>query len=83
MPPPVSAAKSNFGSAKEIRGGLALEENAQLVLAAGYEPVFDNERQLWRVDVRIDTGTAYWPFVRLALGKVPAKIRCTARIFRA
>ena len=69
----VSAAKSNFKNAKEIQGGLALEENPQLVLAAGYEPVFDPDRQLWRVDVRIDTGTAYWPFVRLALARFQPK----------
>ena len=68
-----SAAKPNFKNAKEIQGGLALEENAQPVLAAGYVPVFDHERQLWRVDVHIDTGSAYWPFVRLALARFQPK----------
>jgi hypothetical protein len=69
----VSAAKPNFKNAKQIQGGLVLEENAQLVLAAGYEPVFDVDRQLWRVDVHIDTGNAYWPFVRLALARFQPK----------
>jgi hypothetical protein len=69
----LSAAKTNFKNAKEIQGGLSLQENAQLVLAAGYEPVFDHDRQLWRVDVHIDTGNAYWPFVRLALARFQPK----------
>ena len=65
----VSAKKSSFKNAKQIQGGLSLQENAHLVLAAGYEPVFAHDRQLWRVDVHVDTGTAYWPFVRMALAR--------------
>lgn len=29
----------------------------------------DPERGLWFCDIEIDTGAAYWPFVRLALAR--------------
>jgi len=65
----VNAQKAHFENAKQIRDGLALDENSQSVSVAGYEPAFDSGRQLWRADVRIDTGDTYWPFVRLALAR--------------
>jgi hypothetical protein len=37
------------------------------VSVAGYEPKFDEERKLWYVDLEIDAGNAYYPFIRLAL----------------
>ena len=42
-------------------------DQGPLVSVAGYEPKFDAERKLWYVDVEIDAGNAYYPFVRLAL----------------
>jgi hypothetical protein len=39
------------------------------VLVLGYEPEFDPARGLWFVDVALDPGTAFWPFVRLAVAR--------------
>lgn len=39
------------------------------VWVLGYEPEFSAERRLWFVDVAFDPGTAFWPFVRLAVAR--------------
>jgi hypothetical protein len=39
------------------------------VLVLGYEPEFSPERNMWFVDVAFDPGTAFWPFVRLAVAR--------------
>jgi hypothetical protein len=39
------------------------------VWVLGYEPEFSSERGLWFVDVAFDPGTAFWPFVRLAVAR--------------
>ncbi len=35
----------------------------------GYRPEFSAERGLWFVDVALDPGTAFWPFVRLTVAR--------------
>ncbi len=35
----------------------------------GFKPEFDHQRRLWFVDIELDIGTAYFPFVRLALAR--------------
>lgn len=35
----------------------------------GYQVHFDDERKLWFADIEVDPGTAYFPFVRLALAR--------------
>lgn len=37
------------------------------VSVLGYLPEYSEERRLWFVDVAFDPGTAFWPFVRLAV----------------
>jgi hypothetical protein len=37
------------------------------VRVLGYQPEFAPDRKLWFVDIAFDPGTAFWPFVRLAL----------------
>jgi hypothetical protein len=37
------------------------------VQVLGYRPEYHADRQLWAVDVAFDPGTAFWPFVRLAV----------------
>lgn len=37
------------------------------VRVLGYQPEYAADRRLWFVDIAFDPGTAYWPFVRLAL----------------
>jgi hypothetical protein len=39
------------------------------VTVLGYRPEFNVDRQLWYVDVAIDPGSAFWPFVRLAVAR--------------
>jgi hypothetical protein len=35
----------------------------------GYAPEFSPDRRLWFVDVALDPGTAFWPFVRLSVAR--------------
>ena len=35
----------------------------------GYAPQYDVVRRLWYVDVAIDPGSAFWPFVRLVVAR--------------
>ncbi|WP_202841200.1 hypothetical protein [Luteimonas saliphila] len=64
------ASGSSFVGAADTRGNLTLPgEGNETVSVAGYEPVFDKQRRLWRADLRIAAGDAYWPFVRMALAR--------------
>lgn len=40
-----------------------------LVSVVGFQPEFDGDRGLWRCDLEMDPGRAYFPFVRLALAR--------------
>jgi hypothetical protein len=39
------------------------------VTLLGYQPEFSEERGLWFVDVALDPGPAFWPFVRLTVAR--------------
>lgn len=39
------------------------------VRVLGYQPEYSPARKLWFVDVAFDPGTAFWPFVRLAVAR--------------
>ncbi len=39
------------------------------VWVLGYQPEFSADRGLWFVDVALDPGTAFWPFVRLSVAR--------------
>lgn len=39
------------------------------VTVRGYRPEYNADRRLWFVDVALTPGTAFWPFVRLAVGR--------------
>jgi hypothetical protein len=39
------------------------------VWVLGYQPEFSPDRGLWFVDVALDPGTAFWPFVRLSVAR--------------
>ncbi|GAA2845834.1 hypothetical protein Acy02nite_47500 [Actinoplanes cyaneus] len=47
----------------------AVRVRRQAFDAATFAPVWDAGRQAWYCDLRFDTGDAYFPFVRLALGR--------------
>ena len=50
--------------------GLTIEERAGVTVnVAGHPVTYDPGRQLWYCDVRVDTGKAYTPMIRLALAR--------------
>jgi hypothetical protein len=52
--------------------GLALAElptSGLTVTAVGYQPQYNDQRQLWYVDVEMDPGSSYYPFIRFALAR--------------
>ena len=48
---------------------LPLGAGGQQVTVLGYKPQFSADRGMWYVDVAIDPGSAFWPFVRLAVAR--------------
>ncbi|MGI8683863.1 MAG: hypothetical protein ACR2MO_01965 [Acidimicrobiales bacterium] len=48
---------------------LAAVPGAPTVNVVGYKPQYNHERNLWYVDVAIDPGDTFWPFVRLAVAR--------------
>lgn len=68
-----SAKKAHFKNAVELMTGSLLSEIPAIVSVVGYPVAFDADRQLRFADIRIDTGDAYWPFVRLALARFQPK----------
>lgn len=39
------------------------------VTVVGYRPQYNQERKLWYVDIALDPGPTFWPFVRLAVSR--------------
>ncbi len=48
---------------------LAALEGKPLVTVLGYRPRYNKQRELWFVDVAIDPGPQFWPFLRLAVAR--------------
>jgi hypothetical protein len=46
---------------------LASLRGQPVVAVVGYRPQYNQERRLWYVDVALDPGPTFWPFVRLAV----------------
>ena len=51
------------------QGQVALVNQATVpgLAVSGHQPYYDEVRRLWYVDIHVDTGPAYFPFIRLAL----------------
>lgn len=65
-----SPGPDDFGQAQHIGLDLTLDELPEdRVTVAGHEVHYDEGRQLWYCDIELDTGNAYYPFVRLALAR--------------
>ena len=63
-------AASQFTLAVATDTNLTLEEEGyDNVSVAGHSVAYDENRQLWYCDIQIDQGSAYTPFVRLALAR--------------
>lgn len=52
------------------------------IAVAGHPVAFDPERQLWYCDLELDTGPAYFPFVRLALCRFQPRAVAEAEVSR-
>ena len=46
---------------------LAGIKGSPVVTVLGYQPFFDKARKLWYVDIAVDPGDSFWPFLRLAV----------------
>jgi len=61
--------KNNFVGTDVIYDTVKLAEEDVLVQVAAYKVFFDKDKQLYYADIRVDAGTAYFPFVRLSLAR--------------
>jgi hypothetical protein len=62
----------DFTLAKAKESGLTLDElgpQGPKVAVAGHAVGYDEARQLWYCDIELDPGSAYYPFLRLALAR--------------
>lgn len=69
--PPEYPLPDAFPAAAEIMGELPLLEmpDEKRFIAVGHQVEYDQERQLWFCDLELDSGQAYFPFIRLALAR--------------
>ena len=60
---------ANFREPAIVMNGVSLAEVpvTQRFTVIGYEPKYDEERQLWYCDIELNPGESYYPFVRLGL----------------
>ena len=56
-------------SRRAVLRPLVDREGQPNVWVLAYQPEFSPERGLWFVDVAFDPGTAFWPFVKLAVAR--------------
>jgi hypothetical protein len=58
----------HFKSFEKDASGVTIDEiPGQKVNVVGYTPGYDDVRRLWYCDIEVDTGPAYYPFIRLGL----------------
>ncbi len=63
--------------------GLTLEElTGATVDVVAYEPRYDAERKLWYVDIALDPGESYFPFIRFALARYQPESIADAHLSR-
>ncbi|WMT73650.1 hypothetical protein [Bradyrhizobium sp. Ash2021] len=88
-PPPPSQAvplPQHFRNAVDIASGLTLEWPPGFgnipISVAGHSVGYDVDRQLWYCDIELDSGVAYFPFIRLALARYQPKSLPDAHLSR-
>jgi hypothetical protein len=60
----------HFKSFEKDATDLTIDElSGVAVNVVGYTPGYDEDRRLWYCDIEVDTGPAYYPFIRLALAR--------------
>jgi hypothetical protein len=78
--------EEHFRNAVTVGHGLSLDETARLSLVsfsvAGHTVAYDQERKLWYCDIEMDSGNAYFPFVRLALARYQPESVADAHLSR-
>jgi hypothetical protein len=61
---------SSFPNATKFGTGLSIEEKSGITVnVAGHPVQFDQQRNLWYCDIKVDTGATYLPMIRLALAR--------------
>lgn len=66
---PPSQPNAYFQTTKLTHPDLKQASNDTLVEIAPHDVFYDEERQLWYCDIEVNWGTAYYPFIRLALAR--------------
>jgi len=66
---PIAQVATPIGAAGGPQGQVALVQGSSVpgLAVAGHEAQYDSDRHLWYVDVHVDAGLAYFPFIRLGL----------------
>ena len=74
---------SDFTAASNKNTNVILDEIAgKSVHVAGHECTYDKDRRLWSADIVLNGGSAYFPFVRLALARFQPNSIARAHISR-
>jgi hypothetical protein len=76
VPSDIAPQPMHFSDVVISQADLTLAElalTAHKVEAVGFAPRFDAERRLWYVDIQLDPGASYFPFVRFALARFQPK----------
>lgn len=82
--PPAALTGADFPLAVAHGGGLSLDEQPAMsgFAVAGHEVEFDPARKLWFADIEVAAGSAYFPFVRLALARYQPNSRQDCHLSR-
>ncbi len=83
VPPTGDVVSTMFPNAVAVRHQLSLAEaSGMLVSCAGHQVHFDPDRKLWYCDIVVNTGDAYFPFIRLALTRFQPQSMPNAHLSR-
>jgi hypothetical protein len=78
--------EEHFRNAATFGHGLSLDEASQLPFVsfsvAGHTVAYDQTRKLWYCDIEMDSGNAYFPFIRLALARYQPESVADAHLSR-
>ena len=71
---PITITTPSGGKASQV----PLQATPLPVKICAFNVLPDHNRQLWYCDIEIDPGETYFPFVRLALARIKARLRRTS-----
>jgi hypothetical protein len=86
LPAEAAPREEHFRKAVAFGHGLSLDEMTRFpnlsFSVAGYAVGYDGARRLWYCDIEMDSGNAYFPFVRLALARYQPESIADAHLSR-